>query len=118
MWRNTGRAKDTLPRPFCQRGGWARSNPSVAPCWRASMLRATCPPQTGPGRMLGLVPHDEGGCTGRERNHSDDPLVHKLREAELALAQGRTVKDVRRQLEVTAPTHDRRRKEFGGLKVD
>jgi len=36
----------------------------------------------------------------------------------VALAQGRTVKDVCRQLEVTEQTYYRWRKEFGGLKVD
>jgi transposase-like protein len=55
---------------------------------------------------------------GRKRKHSDDQIIHKLREAEVALAQGRTVKDVCRQLEVTEQTYYRWRKEFGGLKVD
>jgi len=55
---------------------------------------------------------------GRKRKHSDDQIIHKLREAEVALAQGRTVKDVCRQLEVTEQTYYRWRKEFGGLQVD
>jgi len=55
---------------------------------------------------------------GRKRKHSDDQIIHKLREAEVAFAQGRTVKDVCRQLEVTEQTYYRWRKEFGGLKVD
>ena len=52
------------------------------------------------------------------RKRTDDPIIHKLREAEMALAQGRTVKDVCRQLEVTGQTYYRWRKEFGGLHVD
>lgn len=55
---------------------------------------------------------------GRKKKHSDDQIIHKLREAEIALSQGRTVKDVCRQLEVTEQTYYRWRKEFGGLKVD
>ena len=55
---------------------------------------------------------------GRKRKHSDDQIIHKLREAEVALAQGRTVKEVCRQLEVTEQTYYRWRKEFGGLQVD
>jgi len=55
---------------------------------------------------------------GRRRKHSDDPINRNLREAEAALAQGRTVKDVCRQLEVTEQTHYRWRREFGGLQVD
>ena len=55
---------------------------------------------------------------GRKRKHSDDQIIHKLREAEVAPAQGRTVKDVCRQLEVTGQTYYRWRKELGGLKID
>lgn len=55
---------------------------------------------------------------GRKRKHSDDQIIHKLREAEVGLAQGRTVKDVCRQFEVTEQTYYRWRKEFGGLQVD
>jgi len=35
---------------------------------------------------------------GRKRKHSDDQIIHKLREAEVALAQGRTVNDGCRQI--------------------
>lgn len=55
---------------------------------------------------------------GRKRMHSDDQIIHKLREAEVGLAQGRTVEDMCRQLEVTEQTYYRWRKEFGGLQVD
>ena len=55
---------------------------------------------------------------GRKRRHTDEQIIHKLREAEISLAQGRTVKDVCKQLEVTEVTYYRWRKEFGGLKVD
>ena len=55
---------------------------------------------------------------GRKRRHSDEQIIHKLREAEVALAQGRTTRDVCRQLEITEQTYYRWRKEFGGLKVD
>ena len=52
---------------------------------------------------------------GRKRKHSDDQIIHKLREAEIALSQGRTVKDVCRQLEVTEQTYYRWKKQFGDL---
>ncbi len=55
---------------------------------------------------------------GRKRKHSDDQIIRKLREAEVALAQGRSVKGVCRQLEVTEQTYYRWRKEFGGLQID
>jgi len=55
---------------------------------------------------------------GRKRCHTDEQIIHKLREAEVALAQGKTTKDVCKQLEVTEQTYYRWRKEYGGLKVD
>jgi transposase-like protein len=55
---------------------------------------------------------------GRKRRHTDEQIIHKLREAEIALAQGRTTKEVCKQLEVTEQTYYRWRKEYGGLKVD
>ena len=55
---------------------------------------------------------------GRKRRHTDEQIIHKLREAEIALAQGRTTKEVCKQLEITEQTYYRWRKEYGGLKVD
>jgi transposase-like protein len=43
---------------------------------------------------------------------------HRLREAEIVLAQGGTVPDACRRLGVTEQTYCRWRKECGGLKVD
>lgn len=40
----------------------------------------------------------------RKRKRNDDQIIHKLREAEAALAEGRTAKDVCRPLEVAAQT--------------
>ena len=55
---------------------------------------------------------------GRKKRHSDEEIIHKLREAEVALAQGRTTMEVCKQLEITEQTYYRWRKEYGGLKVD
>ena len=52
------------------------------------------------------------------KRFTTEQIIHKLREAEVALAQGRTTKDVCRQLEITEQTYYRWRKEFGGLQVD
>ena len=41
-----------------------------------------------------------------------------LREAEVALAQGKTVAEVCRGLEISEQTYYRWRNEYGGLKVD
>ena len=52
------------------------------------------------------------------KKHTAAQIILKLREAEIALAQGGDVKSVCRQLEVTEQTYYRWRKEYGGLKVD
>ena len=52
------------------------------------------------------------------RRHSPEAIIHKLREAEVALSQGKTVEQVCKQLEVTEQTYYRWRKEYGGLRTD
>ena len=42
----------------------------------------------------------------------------KLRQAEVLVAQGKTVAEAVRAIGVTEPTYYRRRTEFGGLKLD
>ncbi len=46
----------------------------------------------------------------KKRSTSED-IIHKLREAEVLSAQGRTVADISRQLGVTEQTYFRWRKE-------
>lgn len=52
------------------------------------------------------------------RRHTAEEIIHKLREAEVALSQGNTVAGICKQLEVTLQTYYRWRKEYGGLRMD
>jgi len=52
------------------------------------------------------------------RKHTAEEIIGKLRQAEVALAQGNTVPDVCRKLGVTEQTYYRWRKEYGGLGRD
>ena len=54
----------------------------------------------------------------KNKRHSAEQIMAKLREAEVALAKGENVAQVCRKLEVTENTYYRWRKEYGGLKVD
>jgi putative transposase len=47
-----------------------------------------------------------------------EQIIGKLREAEVALAQGQTTGQVSRTLGITEQTFYRWRREYGGLKVD
>ncbi len=54
---------------------------------------------------------------GRKR-HTAEPIIAKLREAEVALAKGQPLAAVVRKLEIAEQTYYRWRKEYGGLRVD
>ena len=47
-----------------------------------------------------------------------EQIIMKLREAEVGLAQGKTVGQVSKQIGVTEQTYYRWRKEYGGLRID
>ena len=53
-----------------------------------------------------------------KKKHSVEQIIHKLREAEVIVAQGGTVAEGCRQIGVTEQTYYRWRKEYGGLKMD
>jgi len=52
------------------------------------------------------------------KRFSVEQIINHLREADVLLAQGRTVGEVCRQIGVSEQTYYRWRKEYGGLKVD
>ena len=52
------------------------------------------------------------------KRHSAEQIVRKLREAEVELAKGATVKDACRKLAITEHAYYRWRREYGGLNLD
>ncbi len=54
----------------------------------------------------------------RKKRHTPEEIIRKLREAEVALAQGQTVIQVSRQCGITEQTFYRWRQEYGGLRLD
>ena len=53
---------------------------------------------------------------GRKRQHSEQ-IITALREAEVGLARGKSVKLISRELGITEQTYYRWRREYGGMKV-
>ena len=53
-----------------------------------------------------------------KKRFTSEQIIGKLREAEIALAKGKSVPLVCRQIGVTEQTYYRWRKEYGGLKVE
>ncbi len=52
------------------------------------------------------------------RRHTPEQIITALREAEVGLANGKTVGHVSRELGISEQTYYRWRKEFGGMKVN
>ena len=53
-----------------------------------------------------------------KKRYKAEDIIHKLREADVLLAQGKPVAEVCRTLGVTDVTYYRWRKEYGGLKIE
>jgi len=52
------------------------------------------------------------------KHHKPEEIIGKLREAEVLMAQGRSVGEAARAIGVTEQSYYRWRKEYGGLKMD
>ena len=54
----------------------------------------------------------------KRRRHTPEQVIRKLREADRLLAEGKTVEEVARHLEVSEQTLHRWRAQYGGMKAD
>jgi len=52
------------------------------------------------------------------KRYKAEEIIHKLREAEVLLSQGKSVEEVCRKIAVTRQTYYRWRQEYGGLRID
>ena len=52
------------------------------------------------------------------KRYNAEAIIHKLREADVLIGQGKTVKEVCKALGVTDQTYYRWRKAYGGMRVD
>jgi transposase-like protein len=52
------------------------------------------------------------------KKHSMEQIIAKLRKSEIMLAEGRSLEQVLKSLEVTRHTYYRWKKEYGGLQSD
>ena len=53
-----------------------------------------------------------------QRKHTPEQVVRKLREADKLLAEGKSVEEVAKQLEVSENTFHRWRNQYGGMKAE
>ncbi len=53
-----------------------------------------------------------------QKRHAPEEIIQKLRRAEVELAQGATVAQACKRIEVTEHTYYRWRSEYGGLRLD
>src|SRR5690625_186592 len=54
----------------------------------------------------------------QKKRHTPEQIVRKLGQADRLLAEGKTVADVCRELEVAEQTYYRCRNQYGGMKAD
>jgi transposase-like protein len=52
------------------------------------------------------------------RRHTPEQIIRKLREAEKLLAEGVTIPQAAKQLEISEQTYHRWRNQYGGMKAD
>ena len=52
------------------------------------------------------------------RSYRPEQIINKLRETEVLLSQGSTVGDATRKIGVTEQTYYRRRRQYGGMRID
>ena len=53
----------------------------------------------------------------RRRSYTPEQIITKLREAEIYLGQGKTVREASKLLEISEQTYYRWRREYGGMDV-
>ena len=53
----------------------------------------------------------------RRRIYTPEQIITKLREAEIYISQGKTVKETSRMLEISEQTYYRWRREYGGMDI-
>jgi putative transposase len=54
----------------------------------------------------------------KQRRHTPEQIIRKLREADRLLAEGQDVPEVAKRLEISEATYHRWRAQYGGLKAD
>lgn len=54
----------------------------------------------------------------KRRRHTPEQVIRKLAEGEKLLAEGKTVEEVTRHLEITESTWHRWRNQYGGMKAN
>ena len=54
----------------------------------------------------------------KQRRHTPEQVIRKLAEGEKLLAEGKTIEEVARHLEISEQTWHRWRNQYGGMKAD
>lgn len=54
----------------------------------------------------------------KQRRHTPEQVIRKLREADRMLSEGKNIAEVAKALEISEPTYHRWRNQYGGMKAD
>ena len=81
------------------------------------MSNLTCPPKTGPSKMLDLDLIERGFFMTKKR-YGAEQIINRLREVEVMVSNGATIGEACKKIGVTEQTYYRWRKQYGGMKVE
>jgi len=65
-----------------------------------------------------IRPDWAGDFTMKRTRHTAEQIIRKLKTSEQLIAQGKTVVEVCRVIEVTQPTYHRWRQQYGGMQAE
>ena len=82
-----------------------------------AVFTLTCPPKTGPGKMLDLDRFERGFLMSKKR-YGSEQIITKVREVEIMLSKGARIGEASKRIGVTEQTFYRWRKQYGGMKVE
>src|SRR3954469_16030530 len=60
----------------------------------------------------------DGNDHVKQRRHTPEQVIRKLREGDRMLGEGRSIAEVAKALEISEPTYHRWRNQYGGMKAD
>jgi putative transposase len=65
-----------------------------------------------------MIMGETGNDHVKQRRHTPEQVIRKLREADRMLGEGKSIAEVAKALEISEPTYHRWRNQYGGMKAD
>jgi len=80
-------------------------------------VHESCPAPENQSSNNSRLDNEKGGISLARRLFKPEQIINKLREAEVLISQGSTIREASRKIGVTEQTYYRWRREYGGMGV-